>query len=233
MRFGPKPVALLDALTPPQFSELRAIGNMATYRKNATIYELGQEGSSLYLVVQGRVRLRDRDQAGQAITVGFAAAGEAFGLEPLTGARTRALSATAAEKSEVLALQGVRLREVLLRDPALSLQLLQHLAAREEHAAERIKMLAFLDVPSRLAGTLLWLADGYGVSVEGGTEIPHWFTHQELADLIGSTRETVTTVLAEFRRAGLLTSRDHHFVILDATELRRRVGDPTFGRASA
>lgn len=232
MRFGPQPVALLDALAPPQVSELRAIGNVATYRKNATIYELGEEGSALYLVVQGRVRLRDLSRDGQAISVGFAAAGEAFGLEPLAGYRARALGATAAEKSEVLAIQLVRLRELLQRDPALSLQLMQHLAAREAHAAERIKMLAFLDVPSRLAGTLLWLADRYGVGAETGTEIPHWFTHQELADLIGSTRETVTTVLAEFRRAGLLASRDHHFVILDGEELRRRIGLPDFGRAS-
>jgi CRP-like cAMP-binding protein len=97
------------------------------------------------------------------------------------------------------------------------------------HMEERTKMLAFLDVPSRLAGTILWLADRYGVAGDRGVEVPYWFTHQEMADLIGSTRETVTTVLAEFKREGLVDSRNHHFMVLDRDALKGRMKLTAFG----
>ncbi len=97
------------------------------------------------------------------------------------------------------------------------------------HLDERIKMLAFLDVPSRLAGTILWLADRYGLPADRGLEVPYWFTHQEMADLIGSTRETVTTVLADFKRAGLVDTHNHHFVVLDRRALTERIRLPAFG----
>lgn len=228
MRFGHRPRAVLNTLTPAQVAELRAIGTADTHRKNATIYELGEPSDRVYLVLKGRVRLRDRDRDGRAITVAFAAQGEAFGLEALADISERVLYAVAAEKSEVLSVAVDRLKDLLVRDAALSREFLRHLAAVSTHADERIKMLAFLDVPSRLAGTLLWLADRYGIAANGGMEVPYWFTHQELADLIGSTRETVTTVLAEFRRADLIAIRNHHFVLRNPGGLRSQVGLPEF-----
>lgn len=177
--------------------------------------------------------MRDRDRDGQPITVGFAATSEAFGLEPVAGIERRQLAAVAAETTELLSVPATRLRDLLERDRGLAALLFQHLAAREIHGLERAKALAFLDVPSRLAGTLVWLVDRYGVETEGGREIPYWFTHQELADLIGSTRETVTTVLADFRREGLTITRDHHFVVRDRDRLAERTGVSGFGRSDS
>lgn len=230
MRFGQRPLAVLKTLNTPQIEQLRASGTLRTYRKKESIYSVGQGTDALFLVVRGRIRLRDRDREGREITVSFAADGEAFGLEALAQLPRRALSASAAEGSEVLSIDQGALRELLSRDGDLTRQLLRHLAAASQHAEERIKMLAFLDVPSRLAATLLWLADRYGSRSEAGTEVPYWFTHQELADLIGSTRETVTTVLAEFKKQNLLISRSHHFVVLDRAALTERIGLPGFGQ---
>lgn len=229
MRFGQRPMAVLKNLTISQVDELRAAGSVRNYRKNEGIYELGQPASALFLVLRGRARLRDRDWEGRDITVSFAAEGEVFGLEALAELPRRALSASAAESSEFLIIEGDALRDLLSRDPSLGRHLLRHAAAVMTHMDERIKMLAFLDVPSRLAGTILWLADRYGVTTEHGVEVPYWFTHQEMADIIGSTRETVTTVLAEFKRAGLVDSRNHHFVVLNRALLTQRIRLPEFG----
>ncbi len=233
MRFGQRPMAVLKSLPPSQVEELRAIGSVRTYRKNEAVYELGQPAEALYLVLRGRARLRDRDWEGRDITVSFAAKGEAFGLEALAGMPKRVLSATAAESSEYLAIDADSLTDLFARDLALARALLRHIAEVMLHMDERIKMLAFLDVPSRLAGTILWLADRYGREIEQGIEVPYWFTHQEMADLIGSTRETVTTVLAEFKRQGLVDSRNHHFVVLNRRALTERINLPEFGEAIA
>lgn len=229
MRFGRRPMALLKSLTLSQVDELRAVGAVRSYRKNEAIYELGQATDSLYFVLRGRVRLRDRDWEGREITISFAAEGEMFGLEALAETPTRALSASTAENSELLAIGSDALRELLARDAALTRHLLRHAAELMTHMEERIKMLAFLDVPSKLAATILWLADRYGVAGERGLEVPYWFTHQEMADLIGSTRETVTTILASFKREGLVDSRNHHFVVTDRDGLVRRIRLPDFG----
>jgi CRP-like cAMP-binding protein len=229
MRFGQRPTAVLKSLTLSQVDDLRAIGTVRSYRKNESIYELGQPASAIHFVLRGRARLRDRDWEGRDITVGFAAEGEAFGLEALAEGPRRVMSASAAEGSELLSIESDSLRNLLARDPALTRHLLRHAGAVMLHMEERIKMLAFLDVPSRLAGTILWLADRYGQTSERGVEVPYWFTHQEMADLIGSTRETVTTVLAEFKRDGLVDSRNHHFIVIDRGALTQRIKLPGFG----
>ncbi|MGD2154855.1 MAG: Crp/Fnr family transcriptional regulator, partial [Gemmatimonadales bacterium] len=164
-------------------------------------------------------------------TVSFSAEGEAFGLEALAGTPYRVLSSSAAESSELLSIDAEALRDLLARDSALARALLRYAAEVMAHVDERIKMLAFLDVPSRLAGTIIWLADRYGSESERGIEVPYWFTHQEIADLIGSTRETVTTVLAEFKRLGLVDSYNHHFLLLDRHALTERIKLPRFGEA--
>jgi CRP/FNR family transcriptional regulator len=231
MRFGQRPMAVLKSLSASQVDALRAIGSVRSYRKNEGVYELGQPADNLYVVIRGRARLRDRDWEDRDITVSFAAGGELFGLEALAGMTYRVLSATAAESSEMLSIGTEALRDLLARDPALTRALLRYAAEIMTHVDERIKMLAFLDVPSRLAGTIIWLADRYGSQGERGIEVPYWFTHQEIADLIGSTRETVTTVLAEFKRQGLVDSRNHHFLILDRRALTERIKLPQFGDA--
>ena len=232
MHFGQRPTGVVKTLAPPELEGLRAAGTVRTYRKNESLYDLGQTADALHLVLRGRIRLRDRDREGEQVVVGFAAEGEAFGREVLAGLPARVLSATAAEASEVLSIDGGRLNGLLSQNLSLNRHLVRDLAASAVHLSEQIKMLAFLDVPTRLAGTILWLADRYGVSKEIGTEIPYWFTHQEMADLIGSTRETVTTVLADFKRLELIVSRNHHFVVLNRDAVKRRMRLPDFGRES-
>jgi CRP/FNR family cyclic AMP-dependent transcriptional regulator len=231
MHFGQRPMAVLKSLTLSQVDDLRAIGTVRNYRKNEPVYELGQPVNALHMVLRGRARLRDRDWDGRDITVSFAAEGEVFGLEALAGVTRRVMSASAAESSELLTIDVDELKELLARDPGLVRHLLRHAAEVMLHMEERVKMLAFLDVPSRLASTILWLADRYGVAGERGLEVPYWFTHQEMADLIGSTRETVTTVLADFKRENLIDSRHHHFVVLDREALTQRIKLPGFGES--
>ncbi len=233
MRFGQRPMAVLKSLNPSALEALRSLGSVRNYRKNEGIYEVDQPADALYVVLRGRARLRDRDWEGRDITVSFAAEGEPFGLEALAGLTRRTLTAIAAESSELLSIDAEALRGLLERDPSLARALLRYTAEVMTHMDERIKMLAFLDVPSRLAGTILWLADRYGSESERGVEVPYWFTHQEMADLIGSTRETVTTVLAEFKRQGLVDSRNHHFVVMDRRALTERIRLPHFGEAVA
>ncbi len=231
MRFGQRPTAVLRSLTHSQVDQLRAAGTVRGYRKNEVVYEVGQPSDALHLVLRGRVRLRDADWEGRDVTVSFAAEGEAFGVEVLADQPHRVLSASSAESSELLTIQANVLQELLVRDSSLTRGLLRHAAAVANHTDERVKMLAFLDVPSRLAGTIVWLADRFGVSSDAGLEVPYWFTHQEMADLIGSTRETVTTVLADFKREGLVDTRSHHFVVVNRDALTRRIKLPDFGKA--
>src|SRR3990172_10217204 len=104
----------------------------------------------------------------------------------------------------------------------MAMRVMKVLADRLKQAEETIESLAFRDVPERLALLLMRLAEAYGEPHGGGRRLALRFTHQDLASMIGATRETVTNVLHRFRDDGLITVEDRHIVIRDLGRLEAR-----------
>jgi len=107
----------------------------------------------------------------------------------------------------------VRILRPLREDPDLMLKLTRRIGLRLKKTEDRLEDLVFRAVPARLARLLLELSAGFGGSTDHGTRLHFRITHQELANLIGSTRETVSAILGDFKRKGLIR-QDHRLITI-------------------
>jgi CRP-like cAMP-binding protein len=209
------------ALGPGELTALLASRRPLRHARGELIHPAGAPATRLYLVAQGRVRLSRPVPDGHQVTLALLDEGMAFGHEALLddaayGARAEALRdcvLQAFTRSEVLALVDAR--------PDAGLALMAALAERLTAADEQIASLAFRSVGARLAAKLLELADRYGRITPAGVRIEERFTHQQLSELIGTSRETLTKALNELRVAGIVEVAERRLVLRDQAVLER------------
>lgn len=193
-------------------------------RRGETVFVQGDAGDAAYVVVSGKVVVEQKASSGADTVLALLGPGQVFGeLSVLDGAE-RSASARAIEPSVVRELTQEALQRVLEERPELVGWLLRYVAARLRRANDTVSDLVFSDVPARVAGALLGLAEQFGEAVHDGLRVEHGMTQLELAQLAGAARETVNKALADFNRRGWITSKSRWLVIHDADALRRRAG---------
>src|SRR5581483_5077094 len=148
--------------------------------------------------------------------------GEMFGELSLFDPRPRTSSASAITESTLAALAHDALRPWLMDRPEVSMHMLQALARRLRRANDVTADLVFTDVPGRVAKNLLDLAERFGEQEPDGLHVHHDLTQEELAQLVGASRETVNKALADFAARGWLQISARSVLILDAERLRKR-----------
>lgn len=198
-------------------------GRAMVVSRGEPVYEAGSPARELFLVREGHVRLTvppcgsDRDR-----TAAVAGPGEVFGTEALLADGVHAYAARGGETAHLRAVSGREAfrfirsaRNTLPR--LLEASLLDLARARWPGAGG-----AGPPAAQRLADLLLELAQRFGSVEEDRVRIPHWFTHEELADLVGAHRSTVTTLLNEWIYEGLLEGSSNEIHVLRRTELAER-----------
>jgi len=201
-------------------------GRETSYVREQIVYDVGEDADDLYLVRDGHARLTLPGRGGEpARTVLVAGPGEIFGLEALEPDAVRLLGARAGEPSTLVALPGARTLRAI-RTTTWTLPLLLSAANRDlARALWAGPGARGPSTPRRLADLLLELARRLGEPVEeggGAIRIPHWLTHQELADLVGAHRSTVTTRINDWIYQDLLDSDGRALVVRRPDELERR-----------
>jgi len=209
-----KPKGLLE--------ELERLCQMRDYRRGESIYLLGDPSDSVYLVKRGRVKLSLISETGRKLVLSLLGPGELFGEEALTGERTRRLTAEAFEDSSVCIVKREAALELILASPKLALKLMELWGRRLRQIQEKLEDLLFKDTEARLSCMLLELAKEYGKKRGEAIEIAFRVTHQELADLVGSARESITTMLNRFEREGILEKSRYSIIIKDLTKLEHK-----------
>jgi len=198
---------------------IQRVDRVATHRRvqrRELIFGPEDRGDAIYLLKQGRVKLSRFDDRGREITLAILEEGEFFGEEALAGAERRNAYAEALEESLVCRVDRADFESLLEDHPTLALDVAKQISERLLGARERIEALAFQDVPQRLAAVLTDLARTHGApDPDGGIRIQIRLTHQELASLVVSTRETTTTLLNRFKREGLLDTEGRWLVVRD------------------
>ncbi len=148
--------------------------------------------------------------------------GEMFGELSLFDPRPRTASATAVTDSRLAALAHDDLRSWLTGRPDVALHLLRALAQRLRRANDVMADLVFTDVPGRVAKALLDLSDRFGTPQENGLQVNHDLTQEELAQLVGASRETVNKALADFAARGWLQLSAKSVLLIEPERLRKR-----------
>jgi CRP/FNR family transcriptional regulator, cyclic AMP receptor protein len=185
------------------------------------LYPAGARADLLYVVRSGRVRLSRAAVEGRQVTLSLVDEGMAFGHEALCEDAVYGGSAEALEDCTVVALSRSDCARLAAAQPETAMLLLAALAERVSAAEEQLASLAFQGVGARLAGKLLELADRYGKVTTAGVRIDQRFTHQQLSELIGTSRETLTKSLNELRSAGVVDVLDRRLLLRDQAALER------------
>jgi CRP/FNR family cyclic AMP-dependent transcriptional regulator len=197
---------------------LERVAEQRHYRRRHIVHFADQPGDYIYLLCDGRVKITRVSDQGREVTLYIVLPGQIFGEEALSSKDIPyGVTAETLEDSLVIAFRRSDFLEVLLQTPDASLELIRIINERRCQAESKIADLVFLDVPKRLVKLLLEIYEGTAQREDG--LIPEKFTHQELANLIGSTRETTTLILNDLRRRGTIDFLGRKIVIRNRTAL--------------
>lgn len=217
--------ALFKQVSPEQAEELLPALRESVYDKGEHIFTQGDTDHRMGLLEKGRVKLTRESNDGRVQLLSIHARGEVLGEIPVfdpTGGPRTASAVAMVNGTRVVWLEHDALFAWLDRYPRVAVDMLQVLANRMRSNNERITDLVFMDVPARLAKTLLDLASRFGEPVEAGLKVPHDLTQEELAQLVGSSRETVNKALMDFSNRGWIAREGRSIVIYQPGMLIRR-----------
>ena len=186
------------------------------------LFTEGQPGDRLYVIREGKIKLGRSSGDGRENLIAVLGPGEMFGELSLFDPGPRSLGASAVSDSVVYELGHQALVAALEENPGVAKHLLTALARRLRRTNEALADLVFSDVPGRVAKALLDLSTRFGEKVDEGIRVAHDLTQEELAQLVGASRETVNKALADFAGRGWVRREGRAVVLLDIDRLERR-----------
>lgn len=191
------------------------------YERGGRVFGPTPQPRTVYLLERGLVRIFRLSEKGERVTFGHVHPGEVFGELAAFQEGPRRSYAEALEASEVWAIPRETFRAVLESSPAAPLEVTAQVSGRMRRLESRVEDLVFRNARARLARALLDLAGDFGAEVESGLRIELELTQAALATLVGSTRQTVSTLLGELAEEGLVGRDGKRIVIRDAAGLER------------
>jgi CRP-like cAMP-binding protein len=217
-----KHIPLFSGLSETDLQELDQHAKMVTVNKGEIIFSPGDPADTVYLLNKGRVKIIMADLGGKEFTAEVLQPGEIFGDMDFSEQSVRTMRAEAREDAVICALPREDFERYLSRHPNLIVSLLEVIRSRFRKLQSQVEDLAHREVQARLAHLLLDLAK-IDVPHDRQVHIRMQLTHQEMADLIGCSRETVSTTVGQFRDQGLISRESRTITILMPEALSRLV----------
>ena len=204
-------------------SDMMAIGHATTMThcvRGQRILAPDDPPDRIHIVKGGRVRVYRVTPDGKQLTLDIHEKGTILGDMTMLGQdRLPEAYAEAVDEAVICTITPDELRRLIERYPVIGVNIIRHLSRRLEAAERELEAMAYQRVDQRLARRLLDLGQRFGVKTERGTIIGARLTQQELADMVGTTRETLAHTMTDLRRRGLLDMAYHQVVIRDAERL--------------
>jgi CRP/FNR family transcriptional regulator, cyclic AMP receptor protein len=215
-------VPLFAELEEGELERFSRVAVPRSFPDNTRVFHEGDQSDACYIVRSGSFRVTREHSDGRAITLATLGPGDIFGELAMLDGEVRSASVEAIGDGELLALPGGDVRALLARNPEITVKLVAALVRRLRQANERISRQSFQTVPSRVAGVLSQLAaeespggHGSGVTIR--------MNQVDLAQLAGTSRESVSRFLAELERAGVVRCGRGRVTVLEPPKLRNYI----------
>jgi len=218
-----KQVSFFADLPEEEIQALSSATKRRTFRSGEVIFHRDDPGQVLYMIKEGKVKICIISPDGQEVSLAVLGKGEYFGEFALLDGLPRSTDAVALEKVECYTLQRSDFLNAILKNPKIAILVLEALSKRLRATDNMVEDLIFLDVYGRVAKKLLELADAHGVKTDDGIIIDVRLTQQELASMVGASRESVNKVLGYFTDKKFISTDKHRITIHRVNDLKRRI----------
>ena len=216
-------VSLFSELLEEELRQLASVVREQHYRKNTTLFHIDDPGNALFILKSGMMKITIEDQNGREIILRMVYPTEFFGEMALLDDMPRSATVTTQEPCEALIIYRQHFLELIDKSPRILLNMTAVLSRRLRKMNELIRSLVFFDVYGKVARVLLTLVAEKGRVTAQGTVIDLRLTQQELAELAGMSRETMTRTLRDFQQAGVVRIESGIITILALDMLQREM----------
>lgn len=213
-------VPLFGSLNEQQIRDIARAARRHRYDRDQVVFYQGDAGDTFYVILSGEVKVSLSSAEGQEAILVMLEAGESFGEFALLDEQPRSATIEATRPTEVLALRKDDFHRLIRQSPEIALELLRVMTRRLRDTDQLVEDTAFLDVAERLAKKLLQLMEQHGRKAAAGIELDIQLTQQDLAAMIGATRESVNKQLGAFRDRGIVTVDRQRITVRDEAALR-------------
>lgn len=220
----PAPTDFIQHLDAEELAALEALGRREHRARNDFVFIAGSPGRNVYFLRSGRVKIYQPSASGREVILWFCLPGEIFGLAEVTRGGGRSVSALACEACELLCVPEDQFRSLVEARPRIALLSMQVLSSRLRLLGEMHANFVSDDVDTRIAKLILRLAARHGVRHGSELHLALSLTHQEIADMVGTRRQTVTSCLNNMKRRGMLAI-DNHRLVIESEELLASLKD--------
>jgi len=207
-------VPLFEVLKDEDLEAIARVTITRSYDKDQGIILAEEEGDALFIIASGQVKVSIVSENGREMILSLLGEGAVFGELSLLDGKPRSANVVATQDTALYMVRRADFLQLVYKVPQIAIGLLAELAARLRKTDRKIEGLALLDVTSRISETLLQLAEEQGSQTEFGVTLSSRPTHQQLANMSGTTRETVSRVLKRLENQGYISTEGRSITIL-------------------
>jgi CRP/FNR family transcriptional regulator, cyclic AMP receptor protein len=206
-------VPIFGELDPPDIKKITEIGINRKYTKNGIVFLEEEEGAALFIIISGKVKIVRTDDEGKEVILSILGEGDFFGEMAILDGLPRSATVVSIDESELFMIHRRDFLQLIERSPQVAVSLLRELTRRLRKSDEQIKSLSLKDAVGRVANVILQLADDLGKIKKGQVIIEDFPLQQDLANMAGTSRETISRTIHQFIREGYLEQRGNSIII--------------------
>lgn len=208
-------VPIFSELSKETLDKIEKVGQRKKFNKGEIILLEDDAGTALFIIINGKVKVSRSSNDGKEVILTILNADDFFGEMAILDGQKRSATVSAIEPSEVFVIQRDDFINLLYAHPEISIALLQELTRRLRNADMKIKSLSLKDAEGKVATVILQIADDIGKIKHGKVEIEKLPLQQDLANMAGTSRETISRTLHSFAKKGLVEMDGNKLIITD------------------
>lgn len=215
-----KMIPLFSELREEELEDLSKVSVRQMFKKDNMVLIEEEVGSTMFIILSGRVKISRISDEGREVILSILVDGDFFGEMAILDGQTRSANAVTLEDTEMLIIRRENFLRMLHDYPQIAINLLKELAHRLRRSDSQIKSLSLQNALGRVASTLLRIADDSGIIKQGIVEIPHLPPQQDLANMAGTSRETISRVIKSLGQLNYVKKQGSKLLILDYERFR-------------